>query len=339
MPEWSLGIVEEVGEGRFAASVACVLRAGPARRLGQEICDSSSELSRIPDIFHSYRLRRSQNYLTAFYGLRELASLRVRESSACPRSGGRNRHGGFRSGKMLGAHVMGPHRPRRKIFCARGCRMQRIDLPSRIEEALKAMTGGKARCHFDPVGGEISLVALRTSDGGDGTWLSASQGKNSVLCRCNIVFRRARALIGVARAAAKVGTGNLLAQLRTISPCRSKTASLEPPPTSDIPLGQVARSLRSHKFKAGHREVVVEVRRCDRCVLEQVFARWPANGATAPAARLLVNGSFAAPGFNTKVVNRSAPDLFPVMSLVKNQFTRRESEERRAFDLTGNKCC
>jgi hypothetical protein len=38
----------------------------------------------------------------------------------------------------------------------------------------------------------------------------------------------------------------------------------------------------------------------------------------------LVNHSFAAPSINTKVVNRSAQDLFPVMSLVKKEFTLRE---------------
>jgi hypothetical protein len=53
---------------------------------------------------------------------------------------------------------------------------------------------------------------------------------------------------------------------------------------------------------------------------------------TALAARLLVNGSFAAPGFHTKVVNGRALELFPVMSLVKKEFTRRETEKRRAFD-------
>ena len=32
----------------------------------------------------------------------------------------------------------------------------------------------------------------------------------------------------------------------------------------------------------------------------------------------------AAPGFNINVVNRPAPDLFPVMSLVKKEFAPRE---------------
>ncbi len=34
--------------------------------------------------------------------------------------------------------------------------------------------------------------------------------------------------------------------------------------------------------------------------------------ATAPALRLAVNGSFAAPNVNLKLVNASAADLFPV---------------------------
>ncbi len=37
---------------------------------------------------------------------------------------------------------------------------------------------------------------------------------------------------------------------------------------------------------------------------------------------------------NSFMVNEGAPDLFPVMSLVKEWFTRREARERRAFDLT-----
>jgi hypothetical protein len=38
------------------------------------------------------------------------------------------------------------------------------------------------------------------------------------------------------------------------------------------------------------------------------------------------------------VVNGSAPELFPVMCLVKKQFTRRGREERRALDWTGMIC-
>jgi hypothetical protein len=38
------------------------------------------------------------------------------------------------------------------------------------------------------------------------------------------------------------------------------------------------------------------------------------------------------------VVKGSAPELFPVMSLVRIWFTRRETEERRAFDRAGAVC-
>ena len=39
---------------------------------------------------------------------------------------------------------------------------------------------------------------------------------------------------------------------------------------------------------------------------------WPSPSWTEPAARVLVNSSFAAPGIHTNVVNKSAPDLFLV---------------------------
>jgi hypothetical protein len=39
----------------------------------------------------------------------------------------------------------------------------------------------------------------------------------------------------------------------------------------------------------------------------------------------------AAPRINTKMVNRAAPDLFPVMSLVKKEFTLREEGARQPF--------
>ena len=38
---------------------------------------------------------------------------------------------------------------------------------------------------------------------------------------------------------------------------------------------------------------------------------------------------------NWCIVNRSAPELFPVISLVKKWFTPRETEERGAFDWIG----
>jgi hypothetical protein len=38
----------------------------------------------------------------------------------------------------------------------------------------------------------------------------------------------------------------------------------------------------------------------------------------------MVNRSFAAPVVNTNVVNKSAPDLFPVIGLVKKSYIRRE---------------
>jgi hypothetical protein len=59
---------------------------------------------------------------------------------------------------------------------------------------------------------------------------------------------------------------------------------------------------------------------------------------TALAQALLVNASSQRRIVNPKTVNKSAPELFPVMSLVKKEFTGREREERRAFDRPGMIC-
>jgi hypothetical protein len=47
---------------------------------------------------------------------------------------------------------------------------------------------------------------------------------------------------------------------------------------------------------------------------------------------LAMNGSLPRPSVNAKVVNENAPELFPVMYLVKIWFIRRGAEGRRAFD-------
>jgi hypothetical protein len=47
----------------------------------------------------------------------------------------------------------------------------------------------------------------------------------------------------------------------------------------------------------------------------------------------------AAPGFNINVVNRPAPDLFPVMNLVKKQCTRNETKRRGRLWPEGEHGC
>jgi len=47
----------------------------------------------------------------------------------------------------------------------------------------------------------------------------------------------------------------------------------------------------------------------------------------------MVNGPFPARLVNPMLVNRSAPDLFPVMSLVKKWFTPRETSSVAALAL------
>ncbi len=51
----------------------------------------------------------------------------------------------------------------------------------------------------------------------------------------------------------------------------------------------------------------------DTLSIQESFAPvWPPPSPMEPALCLVVNGSFAAPSVNLKLVNRSAADLFPV---------------------------
>ncbi len=51
---------------------------------------------------------------------------------------------------------------------------------------------------------------------------------------------------------------------------------------------------------------------------------------TASIVSLMVNRSFAAPSVNTKVVNRSAPELFPLTLVLNNHFIPAAITSRRA---------
>ena len=69
----------------------------------------------------------------------------------------------------------------------------------------------------------------------------------------------------------------------------------------------------------------VETTAAITATLRPASPTWPSPSWKALAARLLVDNSFTAPGFNTNVVNRSPPDLFPGHVLVNKQFIRRET--------------
>jgi hypothetical protein len=53
------------------------------------------------------------------------------------------------------------------------------------------------------------------------------------------------------------------------------------------------------------------------------------------ARKRIVAGRGMRHNVNGFVVNKSAPELFPVIYLIKKWFTRRKAKERRAFDRTG----
>jgi hypothetical protein len=64
---------------------------------------------------------------------------------------------------------------------------------------------------------------------------------------------------------------------------------------------------------------------------------WPSPCRKALTPRDLVNHSFAARVINRKVVNSSAPDLFPVTNMLNKHFIPAAITSRRASFLAGSK--
>src|SRR5208282_283516 len=134
--------------------------------LAEKISIAASELSRIPDHLSFVQAAAvPQNYLTAFYGLRELAALRPGEFLLVLGAAGGTGTAAIKVGKMLGAHVIAAAstEEKRSFVRAQGADAAIDYTVEDWRKALKAMMGGKAiDVIFDPVGGEISSVAFRT---------------------------------------------------------------------------------------------------------------------------------------------------------------------------------
>jgi NADPH2:quinone reductase len=234
------GIVEEVGEGVSQPSVgARVFGLAPRGALAEEISISAGELSRIPDHLSFVQAAAvPQNYLTAFYGLRELAALRPGEVLLVLGAAGGTGTAAIKVGKMLGAHVIAAAstEEKRSFVRAQGADAAIDYTVEDWRNALKAITGGKAmNVIFDPVGGEISPVAFRTLGWRGRHLVVGFAGGKIPALPFNIALLKGSALIGVDPAQLPRWEPDLLAQLRNDIALSLEDRSLEPPPMQTFP--------------------------------------------------------------------------------------------------------
>jgi NADPH2:quinone reductase len=258
------GIVEEVGEGASQPNVgARVFGLAPRGALAEEISIAARELSRIPDHLSFVQAAAvPQNYLTAFYGLRELAALRPGEFLLVLGAAGGTGTAAMKVGRMLGARVIAAASTdeKRSFVCAQGADAAIDYAAEEWRKALKAITGGKAiDVIFDPVGGEISPVAFRTL-GWRGRHLVVgfSGGKIPAL-PFNIALLKGSALIGVDPAQLQRWEPDLLAKLKNDIVLSLENRSLEPPPTQTFPFERFHEAFESISSRQATGKVVVEM--------------------------------------------------------------------------------
>jgi NADPH:quinone reductase len=258
------GIVEEVGEGVSQPSVgARVFGLAPRGALAEEISISAGELSRIPDHLSFVQAAAvPQNYLTAFYGLRELAALRPGEFLLVLGAAGGTGTAAIKVGKMLGAHVIGAAstEEKRSFVCAQGADAAIDYTVEDWRQALKAMTGGKAvDVIFDPVGGGISPVAFRTLGWRGRHLVVGFAGGKIPALPFNIALLKGSALIGVDPAQLHRWEPDLLAQLKNDIALSLEDRSLEPPPVQTFPFERFHAAFEAISSRRATGKIVVEM--------------------------------------------------------------------------------
>ena len=258
------GIVEEIGEGVSQPGVgARVFGLAPRGALAEEISISAGELSRIPDHLSFVQAAAiPQNYLTAFYGLRELAALRPGEFLLVLGAAGGTGTAAIKVGRMLGAHVIAAAstEEKRSFVCAQGADAAIDYTVGEWRKALKAITGGKAiDVIFDPVGGEISPVAFRTLGWRGRHLVVGFAGGKIPALPFNIALLKGSALIGVDPAQLQRWEPDLLAQLKNDIALSLENRSLEPPPTQTFPFERFHDAFEAISSRKAEGKIVVEM--------------------------------------------------------------------------------
>jgi NADPH:quinone reductase len=161
------GVVEEVGDGSEWPKVGDRV-FGPSQRgaFSDEMCVAAAELWRIPERLSFVQAAAVPiNYLTAAYGLIELAALGERQNLLVLGAAGGTGTAAMKIGRMRGANVIAAAASdEKRAFVRSHGAHQVIDYTAEDwRKTLTAMTDGKPMdVVFDAVGGDISPIAFRT---------------------------------------------------------------------------------------------------------------------------------------------------------------------------------
>ena len=258
------GIVGEIGpEVSTVAPGNRVFGFASRGALAEEICIPASELSRIPDhLSFAQAAAVPVNYLTAMYGLKELAELRTGQNLLILGAAGGTGTAAIKIGKMLGAHIVAAASTadKRAFAMAHGAD-ETIDYT--VENWRKTLGELVNRrpmdVVFDAVGGDISPVAFRTL-GWRGRHLVVgfAGGKISAL-PLNIALLKGASLVGVDSAQIRRHEPDVYVRITSDIASWLDTKALEAPPVQVFPFDKFMEAFDAISSRRATGKVVIEI--------------------------------------------------------------------------------
>ena len=235
----------------------------PRGGLAEEIALPACELYRIPDhLSFAQAAAVPVNYLTAAYGLMELAGLRSGQNLLILGAAGGTGTAAIKIAKMLGAHIIAAaSTDEKRAFASAQGADELIDYTAPDwRKTLEFMTGVKRiDVIFDAVGGDISPVAFRTL-GWRGRHLVVGFAGGSIpALPFNIALLKGAALVGVDSAQIRRREPEVYYRLMSDIASRLETGSIEPPPTMTFPFERFLDAFEAISSRRAVGKIVVEM--------------------------------------------------------------------------------
>jgi NADPH2:quinone reductase len=231
--------------------------------LAEEIALPASELYRIPDhLSFAQAAAVPVNYLTAAYGLMELAALRSGQNLLILGAAGGTGTAAIKIAKMLGAHIIAAaSTDEKRAFANAQGADELIDYTAQDwRKTLESVTGGKTiDVIFDAVGGDISPVAFRTL-GWRGRHLVVGFAGGSIpALPFNIALLKGAALVGIDSAQIRRREPEVYYRLMSDIASGLETGSIESPPTMTFPFGRFLDAFEAISSRRAIGKIVVEM--------------------------------------------------------------------------------
>ena len=260
------GIIDQVGTDVPGLKAGDrVFGSAPRGALAEEISVPARELSRIPDhVSFAQAAAVPVNYLTASYGLKELAALQPGQNLLILGAAGGTGTAAIKIGKMLGANVIAAAstEDKRAFTRAQGAD-QAIDYTAHDwRKTLTSMTGGRPiDVIFDAVGGETSPIAFRTL-GWRGRHLVVGFAAGTIpALPFNIALLKGASLVGLDAAQIRKWEPDVYLRLTSDIVTWLETKAVEPPPALTFPFQRFVEAFDAIRSRRATGKVVVEMGR------------------------------------------------------------------------------